>query len=253
MAPSRSRAVLVAALAALVAAGVPALAGTPGHAPAHPRASHHKTSHHKTARHRATHHRAARRSARRPRPAAVALRLGQVNREDVLFAPGLAMASAQQYLTPGVPVTLPSEPLRRPVTLVGRPLLRLHVAHTMPGDLSLAVGLDAVAPSGSARAVLAPVVSRIPAAVLNRGPAADADLALPAVRVRLAPGERLQLTLNEPLTSGSGDWVTLYFGALPGEDPDPNNLQQQNDAAQGGHDPARLVLQAYGFGPFQSW
>lgn len=190
----------------------------------------------------------------KPRP--VALRFASVNQTTRLVAPGLAMSRATRTLMPGASLTFPSEPLNRPVGLNGNPWMRLHLSHSVPGDVTLYVRVDAVAANGTVRALIPSQLLKVPEALLSKGPEADVDLRLPLLRAVLAKAERLQIVLTE--VSGATDplrpdVITVYLGALPGEDTDDHDMEQVLDRSKGGADPARIVVMATGEGPFQPW
>lgn len=243
----RAVALLVAVL--LLAGAVPAQAARGHHR--HP-ARHHASQRH--AAHHRPHHRTRHRPARhRPAPSrAVALRLGTVGPDTRLVPPGVAMERDQRSLTVAAPLNFPSEPLRRAVVLRGRPLLRLHLSHSMPGGLRLGVAMAALGADGGRRRLDA-TETAVAAGVLSRGPRAAVDTWLRAMPgALLRPRERLQVSLWLPASAGP-DVVTVYLGALPGEDPNPNDARQLDHAAKGGSDPARLAVIAQGSGAFQVW
>lgn len=190
------------------------------------------------------------------KPAAVALRLASVNKTTRLVAPGLAMSRNTRTLMPGGSITFYSEPLNRPVSLNGNPWLRLHLSHTVPGDVSLYVTVQAIARDGVVRALLPSQLLKAPETLLSKGPQADIDLRMPLLRANLAKSERMQVVLSElagPTDALHPDVITVYLGALPGEDADDHDVEQVLDRSKGGADPARVVVMATGEGPFQPW
>lgn len=191
------------------------------------------------------------------KPQSVSLRLGSVNQSPRLFAPGLAMSRASRTLMPGQSLTFPSELLRRPLTIDSRPFLRLHLSHTVPGDVTLYVRLQVLGTEGALRQLIPDQPLVAPETLLSQGPQADVDLRLPHVAARLAAKEQLQVVLSElggsPTDALHPDVITVYLGALPGEDTDTHDMGQVLDESKGGKDPARLTLRVFGEGPFQAW
>jgi hypothetical protein len=191
------------------------------------------------------------------KPQAVSLRLGSVKQSPRLFAPGLAMSRASRTLMPGQSLTFPSEPLRRPLTIDSRPFLRLHLSHTVPGDVTLYVRIQVLGAEGVVRDILPNQALVAPETVLAKGPQADIDLRMPHVIARLAAKDQLQVVLSElsssPTDALHPDVLTVYLGALPGEDTDTHDMGQVLDESKGGKDPARLTLRVTGDGPFQEW
>lgn len=190
----------------------------------------------------------------KPRP--VALRLASVNKTTRLVAPGLAMSRNTRTLLPGQSLTFYSEPLNRPVGLDGSPWLRLHLSHTVPGDVTLYVRVEAVSAAGTIRTLLPAQLLKAPEAMLSKGPEADIDLRMPTLRATLAKSERMQIVLTQiagPADPLHPDVITVYLGALPGEDTDDHDVEQVFHRSKGGADPARIVVMATGEGPFQPW
>lgn len=190
----------------------------------------------------------------KPRP--VSLRLASVNKTTRLVAPGLAMSRSTRTLAPGGSLTFYSEPLNRPVGLDGSPWMRLHLSHTVPGDVTLYVRVEAVSPTGVVRALLPSQRLHAQETLLSQGPAADVDLRMPTLRANLAKSERLQIVLTQvagPTDLLHPDIITVYLGALPGEDTDDHDVEQVLHRSKGGADPARVVVIATGEGPFQPW
>ncbi|MDQ1687701.1 MAG: type transport system ATP-binding protein [Frankiaceae bacterium] len=196
-------------------------------------------------------------AASKPTPTTVSLRLASASKTERLVAPGLAMSRATRTLLPGQSLTFSSEPLRRPVSVNSRPFVRLHLAHTVPGDVVLYLSIQAVGPEGSVRVLLPSHAVTALESLMSQGAAANVDFRLPHVVGSLAPHEQLQLSISElggsPLGAAHPDVLTVYLGALPGEDTDVHDLGQVNDEAKGGKNPARLSLSVTGTGPFQQW
>lgn len=190
------------------------------------------------------------------KPGPVPLRLASVNKTERLVAPGLAMSRATRTLMPGGSLTFYSEPLNRPVVLNGNPWIRLHLSHSVPGDVTLYVRIEAVSAAAAVRPLLPSQLIKAPEALLSQGPQADIDLRMPALRATLTKGERMQIVLTQlsgPTDPAHPDVITLYLGALPGEDTDEHDVGQVLDRSKGGADPARIVVMATGEGPFQPW
>jgi hypothetical protein len=196
-------------------------------------------------------------AATKPVPHTVSLRLASVKQHTVLVAPGLAMSRATRQLMPGQSLTFPSEPLRRPVTIDSRPFLRLHLSHTVPGDVNLYLRIEVLNPEGQLRQLMPSRLMTVREALMSQGPAADIDFRLPRVTGKLGVNERLQVVLSElgsaPTDAIHPDVLTVYLGALPGEDSDTHDVNQVLDESKGGKDPARISLSVIGEGAFQPW
>lgn len=190
------------------------------------------------------------------KPQPVPLRLASVKQTTRLVAPGLAMSRNTRTLMPGASLTFSSEPLNRPVALDGSPWIRLHLSHSVPGDVTLYVRIEAVTASAAVRTLLPSQLIKAPEALLSKGPQADIDLRMPVLRATLAKDERMQIVLTQlsgPTDPAHPDVLTVYLGALPGEDTDDHDMEQVLDRSKGGADPARIVVMATGEGPFQPW
>ena len=196
-------------------------------------------------------------STSKSKPQTVSLRLASVNQSTRLVAPGLAMSRATRSLVPGQSLTFPSEPLRRPLRIDSRPFIRLHLAHTVPGDVTLYARLEVVTREGGIRVMLPNHAVTVPESLLSQGAPANVDARLPHVVGALAEGEQLQLVISElgssPTDALHPDVMTVYLGALPGEDTDTHDTGQVLDESKGGKNPARISLSVTGVGPFQQW
>lgn len=195
-------------------------------------------------------------AAAKAKPRPIPLRLASVNKTTRLVAPGLAMSRNTRTLMPGASITFYSEPLNRPVTLDGSPWMRLHLSHTVPGDVTLYVRVEAVSATSTVRTLLPSQLLRAPESLLSKGPEADIDLRMPTLRATLAKSERMQIVLTQisgPTDPLHPDIITVYLGALPGEDTDDHDVEQVLHRSKGGSDPARIVVMATGEGPFQPW
>lgn len=183
-------------------------------------------------------------------PGTVPLRLNFVSGAPRLEAPGLAVSRGTIAVSSGSPAQFDTDPLRRPVTLDGASQLRLHLTHSASGDLALQVTVGDVLPDGSEH-VLASQVANVAASVAAAGPKSNVDLTLGTPHVTLPAGHVFRLTVG--LADTTLDQVTLYYGALPGED-EGNTTQDQLGAADGGPNPARLTVpvteQTGAFGPY---
>jgi hypothetical protein len=171
-------------------------------------------------------------------PGTAPLRLNFVSGAPELEAPGLAVNRGSLQVDPGSPAAFDTETLQRPVTITGASWLRLHLTHQAPGDLALQVTVSDVRPDGST-VVLAEQQVTVPAAVAAAGPKSNADLTVGTHRVTIPAGDVLRLSVG--FAALTADQLTLYYGALPGED-ESNSTHDQLEAADGGPNPARLMV-----------
>jgi ABC-2 type transport system ATP-binding protein len=106
---------------------------------------------------------------------------------------GSALSALGSGVLPGQAATFETEPLDRPVTLVGSPRVRLRVSSTAP-DATLFASLQDVAPDGSAtlpRRLVAPArLENLPAG------GREVTLALPAVVRDVPAGHRLRVVVS---------------------------------------------------------